>query len=226
MVIRSAIIGLSMLAMPNVCWSQPIQSSETILHLSATGSVQVAPDQLVADLLAQSITPFVAIAQSHVNDMIAQAMQAAHSVAGVDARAIGYQVQKTADNREWMAQQTLELRSANGSALLDLTNKLQQMNFVTQSLDWRLSPALRRKSYIEATTLALKALEEQAASASATLGLHVDHFKEVQLQGQTREYSGMRLMAAEAPGGSPSPQASSTAEDISAEVSAEVLLKP
>jgi uncharacterized protein YggE len=204
----------------------PPSSAETLFHLSAGGSVQTAPDQLVADLLAQDTSPSAADAQRRVNALVAQGMQAARSVSVVEARAMGYEVSPADEKRtRWFAQQTLELRSADGSTLLDLIGRLQQQGFVTASLDWQLSPALRRKAYAEATTIALKALQEQAASAAATLGLHVDHLKEVQLQ--PREPRLLRpMMAMAAKASAPAPQATAAPEDVTAEVSAEVVLRP
>jgi uncharacterized protein YggE len=204
----------------------PAPTPETLLHLSASGSVQVAPDQLVADLVAQDTSPSAADAQRRVNALIAQGMQEARSVSSVDARTIGYEVSPADEKRtKWFAQQTLELRSTEGPALLDLANRLQQWGFVTTSLDWRLSPALRRKTYAEATTAALKAMQEQAASAAATLGLHIDHLKDVQLQ--PREMGPVRpMMAMAARVGAPAPQATAGPEEVNAEVSAEVILRP
>jgi hypothetical protein len=69
------------------------------------------------------------------------------------ASAIGYSVAPTDDKRTmWTAQQTLELRGSEGPALLELAGKLQQQGFVAGSLDWQVSPALRRKAHDEATT--------------------------------------------------------------------------
>ncbi len=203
----------------------PASTTETLLRLSAAGSVQAAPDQLVADLVAQDTSPSAADAQRRVNALVAQGMQAARSVSVVEARAIGYEVSPADEKRtKWLAQQTLELRSTDGPTLLDLTSRLQQMGFVTASLDWQLSPALRRRAYAEATTTALKALQAQAASAAATLGLHVDHLKDVQLQPELRPGRPMMAMAARA--SAPAPQATGAPEDVTAEVSAEVVLRP
>lgn len=204
----------------------PAPKAETLLHLSASGSVQVAPDQLVADLIAQDTSPSAADAQRRVNALVAQGMQAARAVSGVDSRAIGYEVLPADEKRaKWFAQQTLELRSAEGPVLLDLANRLQQWGFVTASLDWRLSPGLRRKAYAEAMTAALKAMQEQAASAATTLGLHLDYLKDVQLQ--PREFGPVRpMMAMAARVGAPAPQATAAPEDVTAEVSAEVVLRP
>ncbi len=212
------------LALPGLAQAQP--AAETLLHLSADGSVQAAPDQLVADLVAQSTSPAASDAQRRVNALVAQGMQSARAVSGIDARAVGYQVSPADEKRtQWLAQQTLELRGSDGPALLDLANRLQQLGFVTASLDWRLSPTLRRKACAEATTAALKALREQAASAAATLGLHVDHLKDVQLQ---QPMAGMLrpVMSMAARVGGPAPQATAAPEEVAAQVSAEVVLRP
>ncbi len=227
---RSSIVALiAMLAGapgPTLAQPAPAATTETLLHLSANGAVQVTPDQLVADLVAQDTSSSAAEAQRRVNALVAQGMQVAHQVSAVEARAIGYEVSPADERRaRWLAQQTLELRSADGPALLDLTSRLQQQGFVTASLDWQLSPAARRRAYAEATTAALKALQEQATSAAGTLGLHVDHLKEVQLQ--PREFRPIQpMMAMAARTGALPPQATSAPEEVTAEVSAEVVLHP
>jgi uncharacterized protein len=232
---RMAATVLALAAAPALPHAQPAPAqpapppsapAETLLHLSAAASVQTAPDQLVAELVAQDTASSAADAQRRVNALIAQGLQAAHQVSAVDARAIGYQVYPADEHRaRWVAQQTLELRGADGSALLDLANRLQQQGFVTAALDWQLSPALRRRTHAEATTAALRSLQEQAASAAATLGLRVDHLKDVQLQPQ--DFRPARpMMAVAARSAAPAPQATAAPEDVTAQVSAEVILRP
>ncbi len=206
-----------------------LPSTETMLHLSVTGSVQASPDELVADLMAQATSPAAANAQRRVNEIIATGMKTARSVAGIEARAISYSVSPNDDKRStWTAQQMLELRGADGPALLDLVGKLQQQGLATASLDWQLSPALRRKAHDQATTAALKELQERAASAAATLGLHVRFMRDVRLdepdlvpRGPFRPMGlAARAMAA------PPPQATATPEDVTAEAAADVVLRP
>ncbi len=182
------LLGLSTIAvigLVETAGAQPVSpsaSSEAMLHLSTIGSVLVSPDQLVADLVAQVTFPSAAAAQRRVNSMVGDGLKAAQTVASVDARAIGYSVSPSDDKRtSWTAQQTLELRGSDGPALLDLAGKLQERGLAAASLDWQLSPALRRKAHDEATTAALKELQGRAASAAATLNLHVDHFQDVRL---------------------------------------------
>ncbi len=204
--------------------AQPAPAANTVLHLTATSSVQATPDQLVAALLARNTSQSAAAAQRRVNALIADGLKDAQGVTGVDARATGYAVEPTDDKRAaWVAQQTLELRGSDGPSLLDLVGRLQERGLVAASLDWQVSPALRRKAHDEATTAALKQLQVRARSAAATLGLNVDHLREVRLDGPANQPVPMMAMAARAVA---APQATAAPEDVTAEVSADYVLRP
>lgn len=199
----------------------------TVLHLSATGSVQVAPDQLAAELVAQSTSPSAAVAQRQVNTMMANGMKAAQAIVGVDARAVGYSVAPGDEKHAtWVAQQTLELRGADGPALLDLAGKLQERGLALASLDWQLSRPVRLKAHEEATTAALKELQTQAASAAATLGMHVDHLQDVRMDEASLRPRQLAPMLAAVSRMSTPPQANAAPEEVTAQVSADVLLRP
>lgn len=207
--------------------SAEVAPSTTVLHLSATGSVQVAPDQLAAELVAQSTSPSAAMAQRQVNALMANGMKAAQAIAGVDARAVGYSVTPGDDKHAtWIAQQTLELRGADGPALLDLAGKLQERGLALASLDWQLSRPVRLKAHEEASTAALKELQTQAGSAAATLGMHVDHLQDVRMDEASLRPRQLTPMLAAASRMSTPPQASAAPEEVTAQVSADVLLRP
>jgi len=181
----------------------------------------------VADLIAQSTSPSAATAQRRVNTMIDDGMKAARGVAGVEARAIGYSVGPADQKRTtWVAQQTLELRGTDGPSLLDLAGKLQGSGLAAASLDWQLSSARQRKAHNEATTVALKELQTRAASAAATLGLHVDHAREVQLDGPIYQPRPPFPVMAKAALAMPAPRATAASEEITATVSADYVLRP
>lgn len=197
---------------------------ETLLHLSATGSVQASPDELVADLVAQASSPTAAAAQRRVNSLIADGMKAVQSASGIDARAIGYSVSPSDEKRtSWVAQQTLRLRGSDSTILLELVGRLQEHGFAAASLDWQLSPVHRRRAHDEATTNALKELQARAASAAATLGLQVDHLRDVRLGAPEFPRRPTPMMAARA---TSAPQATAAPEDVTSEVSADVVLRP
>ena len=213
---------------PDVGSGPALRSAPTQLHLGASASVQASPDELVADLVAQSTSRSAAAAQRQVNNLNAEGMSEARGVAGVDARAIGYSVDPGDDKRTtWTAQQTLELRGHDGPSLLDLTGRLQERGFATASLDWQLSDAARRKAHDAATIDALKRLQQRARDAAAALGLRVDRLQDVRLDDtpvfQPRPGGPMVMMAARmaAP-----PQATASPENVTAEVTADVLLRP
>ena len=119
--------------------------------------------------------------------------------------------------------QTLELHGSDGPALLDLAGRLQQDGLAAASLDWQLSPTLRRRAHEEATTAVLKDLQVRAAAAAATLGLKVDHLRDVMLDApefQPRRPFPMMALEARA---APPPQVTAAPEDVTANVSAEIV---
>ena len=199
----------------------------TLLHLSATSSVQASPDQLVAALVAQSTSSSAADAQRRVNALMTEGMRATQGTTGIEARAVGYSVYPADDKRTtWTAQQTLELRGSDGPVLLDLAGRLQEKGFAAATLDWQLSSGLRRRTHDEATTAALKELQTRATAAAATLGLHIDHLQDVRLDGaasQPRPLLPAQTMALRA---ALPPQTTAAPEEVTAEVSADVVLRP
>jgi uncharacterized protein YggE len=208
--------------------AQPAQpEGTTMLHLSVSASVPASPDLLVASLVAQNTAPSAAAAQRAVNALIAQGMQAAHGVAGVEARAVGYAVGPSDEKHTaWVAQQTLELRGSDGQAVLDLTGKLQERGLAAAALDWQLSPATFRRAHDAATAAALKEMQARAAAAAATLGLHVDHATDVRLDSPLYQPRPAFALMARTAGAAAPPQATAAPEDVTASVSADVLLRP
>ena len=213
-----------------LCWqpalAQPAPGSVTVLHLTATGTVQAVPDQLVAVLVAQNTSASVADAQRRVNEMMAAGMQAARAAAGVEARATGYQTMPVDPPRSrWEARQTLELRAPDGPALLGLVNALQRMGFATAGLDWQVSPDRRRAATDEAASIALRTLQDRAAQSARVLGMVADHIRDVRLQDRgSRPVMPMAAFAERA--AAPPPQATGAPEDVTVEAVGEVELVP
>jgi uncharacterized protein YggE len=205
-----------------------VTSGPAELHLSASATVQVAPDELVADLSALGNSPTAAAAQRRVNTLIGAAAKAAGSVVSVKVAFRDYSVQFVDEPpAHWVAQQTVELRGRDGAALLDLVGELQSLGLAIGSLDWQVSPARADAAQQEATIAALKHLRSQAAGAAQALGVEVDHFQSVQLNGGARPIPYGRavpaMMAMAAP--MPPPSSSPTAQDVTADVEGDVVLR-
>lgn len=210
---------------------------ETHLHIAAEGSVTVLPDLLVADLLASVTNASAAAAQHKINELMAAGLRDARAVPGVEARAIGYAVHPADEPvpdaapvrprppPRWTAEQTLELRSSQGEALLDLTGRLQALGFAATSIGWQLSPEAERKARDAAMVSALHALRDRAAAAAEALGMHVGRIQDVQVEAPSvvpfRPMVSARAMVA----ASPPPAATNVAEPVTSQVSADIVLE-
>ena len=205
--------------------------AETLLRLSETATVMVHPDELDASLRAEALAADPADAQRRVNAAMAEALAAAKAVAGVTVSTGGYfvwRVGPTPQDRteRWQANQSIELTSHDGTALLKLVGALQQKGLAVGQLGWRLSDTATKAARAEATTKAITALRGRAEAAAGLLGLQFGSFKEVRLD-STRPQPGPRMMmmsAQAAPSQAAPPSAEAADVSIEATAEADVLL--
>lgn len=220
----AALLASMLLALP--------ARAATLLHLSDTESISVAPDELAASLRAEASSADPAAAQQRVNAAMANALARARQVAGVTVSTGGYAVWHVSPTPQdpterWQASQTLHLTSHDSGPLLTLVGNLQHAGMTIESLDWQLSPQAQRKAHDEAMRRALTALRGKAEAAASVLGLRFDSFKEVRL-GATPpppmpRFTGMVAMAAAAP--PPSAVAADVPVTATAEADAILLTK-
>jgi len=207
--------------------------AETLLRLSETATVTAHPDELDASLRADVTAPNPAEAQRHVNATMADALTAAKAVAGVTVSTGAYFVWRVgptpqASSEHWQANQSLELTSHDGAALLKLVGELQQKGLAVGQLGWRLSEAATRTARAEATRKAIAALRGRADEAAALLDLRFGSFKEINLDSTRPPPFAPRMMAMSAAAAAPAPPPSAEATDvtISATAEADVVLLP
>lgn len=200
----------------------PAQAA-TILHLSATASVHVMPDELHAELAAQSSAASPAAAQNEVNAMIGKALAEARAVTAVTASTGAYSVWHVTDpHPRWQAQQTLILTAHDGTALLDLVGKLQGQGFAVSDLGWRLAAGTEAAAREKAQAEALARLKGRAEAAAKVLDLHFAGFREIWLTPPpSPSIQPMVLMAAR---GAP-PNAAPAEASVTATVEAAVTLQ-
>ena len=195
----------------------------TILHLSATATVQAMPDELDAELAAEAGAASPVAAQNEVNAMIGKALAAARAVSAVTASTGAYSVWYVTDpHPSWQARQTLALSAHDGAALLGLVGQLQGEGIAVSSLGWRLAAETEQKAREKAQAMALAALEGKAEAAAKVLGLHFAGFREVWLNPPAPgSIQPMMLMAAR---GTP-PNAVPAETSVAATVEADVTLE-
>ena len=210
---------------------------QTVLKLAETATVTARPDELTASLRAEIIAGSAAEAQSRVNKAIADALAKAKAVCDVSVSTGNYGVYRVGPNpndrsgadktERWQASQSLELKSHNGAALLQLVGELQKSGLAMGNLSWGLSPEAARKTRAEATRLALAGLRGRADEAAALIGLAFDGFKEIRLDSDRPAPIRSRMMAPAMVGGAASAPPNAEAEDVtvSATAEADVLLR-
>lgn len=200
----------------------PAARATTILHLAASATVMVTPDQLEAELAAPGEAASPAAAQAQVNTLIAAALAAAREVAAVTVSTGGYAVWRPSEAKgAWRAGETLHLTSGDGPALLGLVGALQAKGLTVSSLAWHLAPATERAAHEKAEAQAITKLKGRAEAAAKLLGLRFEAFREVWLNAPARPpiqpmMATMRAM--------PEPAAVAAPTAVSASVTADATL--
>lgn len=200
-----------------------------MLHLSASATVKVEPDALVADLQGVGIASTVMAAQRHVNELMLKAKTVAASAAGVTTSFRDYSVDFTDEKpAHWTARQTVELRGAEGEQVLDLVGRLQGIGLAVTDLGWQVSPDRADQARQSAMVKALKSLRIQASDAAAALGMEVDHIQSVALNEPpwvTPFARGGVATAQAMTVAMPAPNASRESQDVTATATADVVLR-
>jgi predicted secreted protein len=209
------------------------RAAETVLHLSETATLFIAPDELAATLRAEATASRASDAQSQVNAMVKDALAAAAALPDIQAATGGYHVWRvppTPQDRaeKWQGSQVLMLHARDGAALLTLIGALQQKGLVVGGLQWRLAHATDRQARLNATKQALAALRGRTEEAAEILGLQFNHFRAVRLDGAEPPVPMPRAMMAARPRAAEAVPPVAVAEDIpvTATAQAEAVLLP
>jgi uncharacterized protein len=205
----------------------PAADTGTVLNLSVTAVVKVAPDQLIAELAAVATMPSAVEAQRRVNEMMAQAKTIAAGAPGVSVAFRSYTVGYADEKKtRWTAQQILELKTGgDGAALLNLVGRLQATGLALDALDWQVSEGKIEQARREATIQALKSLQSGAGEDAKALGLEVDRLKTVSLDGALPYPRHAARAVAMVAAATPPPSATPEAQDAVATARAEVVLR-
>ena len=202
-------------------------AAQTVLHLSETARVNVHPDELAASIKVGASSLSAADSQNRVNALVAKAMDQARAVAGVVATTGNYQVWHSTQPDQWNAEQSIDLRGRDGSALLRLVGALQSQGLTLATLGWRVAGDTARTAKAEATRIALGNLRARADDASAVLGMRFSAFREITLDGAPPNTGPMpRAFAAAMPMAASAPNAVADDVAVEATVQADILLQP
>ncbi len=206
--------------------SGPIDPGPPSLHLSATETSKIAPDEL-ATVSAMATAPRALAAQQQVNALVAKTKAVTDKAKGIKTAFQGYSVTFVDEKPpHWVAQQAVEVRGANGDDVLDMVGQLQGGGLSITSLGWQVSQDRAEKAQRAATIAALHKLREEANEAARALEVEVDRFQHVDLSQEPRVVPFMRGgMQMAGKFAMPTPVSTPEEQDITATVSADVLLR-
>jgi predicted secreted protein len=158
-----------------------LPQGQTALNISATESVEIDQDLLVASLRIQHEAEQASDVQKTINETMGKAVALVKQSPDIDLQTGQYYVspdyrqirnqetgERTREIEKWRGSQTLILKSKNAEDILKVTGQLQDMDFVMNSLSYQLSPALyqsTRDSLMEDTVQALQKRAERVARA-------------------------------------------------------------
>ena len=205
----------------------PTDPGPPSLHLSATETNKIAPDELVATMSAIATGARALTAQQQVNALVAKTKAVTDKATGIKTAFQGYSVTFIDEKpSHWIAQQAVEVRGVNGDDVLNMVGQLEGGGLSITSLGWQVSQDRAEKAQRAATIEALHKLREEANDAARALGMEVDRFQHVDLSDEPRVVPFMRVgvqMAAKV--AMPTPVSTPEEQDITATVSGDVLLR-
>lgn len=232
---RTALLALALLAplAPPAALAQSpaaaVAADETLLRLTETGEVKRAPDELRLDLRAEARGSDAAGVQAQVNRAVQAALERAKGVTGVRASTNGYWTNREgAPARAWVASQRIALRGAEPAPLLELAGTLQTQGLALDGMSWGLSREQSQAARAEAGRLAIDQLRARAAAVADQLGMEVAGIRQITLDAadapvMPRMAMAMRASAADA--APPPPAAAPEDVTITANLTADVLLR-
>ncbi len=209
------------------------------LNLNLTEQKEVDQDTLNASLVFTVQGRNQTALQNEVNEAIAGAIKLLQDSSEVDFTTGRYRVsmvpterpsRNDIENPVWRAQQSMDLRSTNSDALLEMAGKLQESGMTMNGLYYSLSPSLHETVSAELLQSALEKLTGRAEAAARALGRNSAELVEVSMDGSPNfgqaympmEMSGAAMLRADfAP-----PQAEPGTSRVSVTISARAILSP
>lgn len=150
--------------------SNTLPPGGTLLNISATESVEVEQDMLVANLRVEKRLSDAKELQQEINMMMKQAVEEAKKFDGLDISTNQYYVHEynTKTEKLWRGSQGLTIKSKEADDVLELSGRLQDLGFLMNGLNYQLSPEKHeevRESLLETALDKLVARSKRVGSA-------------------------------------------------------------
>jgi predicted secreted protein len=203
----------------------------TRLALRETAAREVEQDTIEAVLTARSEASAAGKAQVAVNRLMDGLLTKAKAASDITVSTSGYRVSQdyTSEGRPraWVAQQDLNLKSADSTELLGLIGDLQADGVLLARLDYVLSDKARQSLTDELTLEAIKKLQARATKVAEALNarvVNIDTMSVSDVDGGPRPMP--RMMMATADAAKAKPVAEAGVETVQVTVDANIVLEP
>ena len=234
--------ALSLLTLPALAQDYSsllgLPEGATVMSISTTERTEVKQDLLTATLRYQAENADPVALQDDINKIIGNALKESDKVKNVQVSTLGYNVYQYDPNRRkdkiaaapiWRGEQSLQIKSTDSEALLDLAGKLQKIGLVMSQLGYSVSPDLRDATQNNLLELALEHLTAKATRAGKALGKNTAQLLKVDVGASPSSYPQQRMMqtmATDSISEMAAPVAAPGHSDITLDVSAIALLTP
>jgi uncharacterized protein YggE len=221
-----------------------LPDGHTALNISATETVQVDEDMLVASLRIQHEAKDAKAVQSHINEAMKKATDLVKTMPSLKLETGQYYVhpdyrhiRKQDGNHErelgqWRGSQTLTIKSEVAEDVLDVTGKIQDMGFMMNSLNYELSQKKHEETRDGLMETTVAKLQDRAMRVAKALGKsNVDI---VEINVDSNQYAPrpmyargakMEMMAMSADAAMPRPTAEAGEATVSMTISARAVIK-
>lgn len=172
-----------------------LEENDSLLHISATERREVDQDLLIASLRIEVENKNNKDVQNEINKGMKAALDLAKGYKDVKAITRGYNVHQydlnggkrdRTRNMIWKGSQSVQLKSKDADALLELAGKIQEAGFIMGGLNYTLSPEVAAKVQDEMLEAALEKLSARAQRAAKALGKKDAELKEINTQGNSQ----------------------------------------
>ena len=222
-----------------------LPDGHTALNISATETVQVEQDMLVASLRIQEEGQNAKDVQKTINEAMAKAMALVKSAPSLKVETGQYYVhpdyrhiRKEDGSHEqvldkWRGAQTLTIKSEVSEDVLDVTGKIQDMGFMMNSLNYELSQKKHEEIRDGLMETTVQKLRDRAMRVAKALGKSNVDIVEINVDSNNynppvvyARAAKMEMMAMSADAAMPAPTAEAGESTVSMTISARAIIKP
>lgn len=214
-----------------------IPDGSTLINFSVTERTEVDQDLLTAVLRVEYEDFERGAVQDYINSKMREAVDTARDVEDVKVSTQNYHVRSFDPNprdgrraEKWRGQQSLQLKSKNADAVLDLAGELQGMGLAMTTLSYSISPELYEETKNNMLEAALEKLQTKARRTAGALGKNNASLLQVNVDSgctPVRPVMMARGMALDAaPESASAPVAAAGQSHITLNVSAQALISP